>query len=229
MNRAIVAIVVLVTAFLAAAPVRAQIVIDGTRDAGYLATRWIQGVPTSAGDNAQAGVPAPGDPQSVTTGAEFKIPLSALGNPTLTTHLRLAGLIVSSDYVQASNQVVGSLLCDATALGPTRGVRFDLLGSPTSNKQFVVIGAGKDEPPPVIDGTLDAGYGAPLFLQAASAEWGDSTSGQLDYAPASEIDAVYVVRTLTDLYVFVAGNLSTDLSRLVLFFDSKGAGGQNQL
>lgn len=214
---------------LAGAGASAQVVIDGSINRNVEITRWVQTVPTAVGDNAQASMPGIGDPQSVTKGIELKIPVSALGNPSNSAPIRIAGLILSADFTQASNQVVGSLLCDVPALGAPRAIRFDQLGNPTDNKQFVLVGAGKNVTPPVIDGTLDASYGSPLFLQAANADWGDSTDGQLDYASGSEIDAVYVVRTIPDLYIFIAGNIATDGSHLMLFLDSRTSGGQNSI
>lgn len=205
----------------------AQIVVDGKLDKDYRVLRWVQTQSTSAGDNSQASMPSIGNPQSVTKGIEIKVPVSALGNPGTATPIRMGGLIVSPDYTQASNQVVGSLLCDALALGSPRLIRFDQLENPTDNKQFVTIQSGKNVTPPVIDGTLDGAYGSPLFLQAASAAGGDSTDGQADYSGASEIDAVYVIRTITDVYVFIAGNIATDGSHLMLFFDSRPGMGQN--
>ncbi len=205
----------------------AQVIVDGTMDKAVEVVRWAQTVPTSAGDNSQASMPSIGNPQSVNKGIEIKIPISALGSPGNSTPIKLGGLILSPDFTWASNQVVGSLLCDAAALGDVRAIRFDQLGNPTDKKQFVTIPAGKNVPPPIIDGTLDAAYGTPLFLQAANADWGDSTDGQLDYASGSEIDAVYVIRTVTDVYLFIAGNIATDGSHLMLFFDSKASAGQN--
>ncbi|MCC6968877.1 MAG: hypothetical protein IT434_01525 [Phycisphaerales bacterium] len=216
-------------AVLACGAARAQVVLDGSINRDVQVIRWVQTVPTAAGDNAQASMPGFGNPGSVTTGIELKVPMTALGSPANNTSIRIGGLIVSPDYTLSSNQVIGSLLCDAPALGASRDVRFDQLSNPTDNKQYVTVGAGQSVAPPVIDGTLDAAYGAPVFLQAASTDWGDSIDGQLDYASASEIDGVYVVRTLTDLYVFVAGNLATDASHLMLFFDSKPGAGQNTI
>ncbi|MFO0836473.1 MAG: hypothetical protein U0638_16015 [Phycisphaerales bacterium] len=229
LNKSLAGISASVLALFVCGVAHAQIVIDGKIDRNTEITRWTQSVSTAAGDNTQASMPSIGNPQSVTKGIELKIPVSALGNPATATTIKLCGLIVSPDYTQASNQVIGSLLCNAPALGASRAVRFDQLGNPTDNKQFVTIPAGKNVAPPVIDGTLDAAYGLPLFLQAANADGGDSTDGQVDYASASEIDAVYVIRTITDVYLFIAGNLATDDSHLMLFFDSKPSAGQNPI
>jgi hypothetical protein len=46
----------------------------------------------------------------------------------------------------------------------------------------------------------------------------------------SEIDAIYVSRTATDLYIFVAGNIKTDFGDAMdLFVDSGAGAGQNVL
>lgn len=227
LNKSVAGISALLLTLLANGVAHAQIDVDGSIDRTVEITRWAQTVPTAAGDNTQAAMPSIGNPQSVTKGIELKIPVSALGNPATLTTIRLCGLVVSPDYTQASNQVIGSLLCDAPALGEIRSVRFDQCSNPTDEKQYITIPAGKNITPPVIDGDLDAAYGSPFFLQAANADWGDSTDGQTDFASASEIDAVYVIRTITDVYLFIAGNLATDDSHLILFFDSKVGAGQN--
>lgn len=229
MNNSVTGMGAALLAILACGSVLGQVVIDGSIDRGVEVTRWTQTVPTAAGDNNQASMPGIGNPQSVGKGIELKVPISALGSPGTSTPIRLAGLVLSADFTQASNQVIGSLMCNAPALGAPRAIRFDQLGNPTDGKQFVTIPAGKNVSPPVIDGTLDAAYGLPMFVQAANAEWGDSTDGQMDFAAGSEIDAVYVIRTITDVYVFVAGNLATDGSHLMLFFDSKPSAGQNSI
>lgn len=207
----------------------AQVTVDGTIDREVEVIRWVQTEPTACGDNAQRWMPSIGNPQSVTNGVEIRIPLTALGNPSNATPIRLGGVVVSPDYSQVSNQVIGSLLCDALPLGMARSVRFDLLGNTTDNKQHVTIPGGQNVSPPVVDGTLDPAYGTPLFLQAASAGAGDSIDGQTDYASGSEIDAVYAIRTLTELYVFIAGNVATDGSHLMLFFDGNPGAGQNRI
>lgn len=228
-NKFLTGMVATVLALSAERVSHGQVVIDGSVNRDVEITRWVQTVPTAVGDNSQASMPSIGNPQSVIKGVELRIPMTALGNPSNSTPIRIAGLVLSADYTQASNQVIGSLLCDVAALGEPRAIRFDQLGNPTNNKQFVTIGVPQNVTPPVIDGTLDASYGSALFLQAANADWGDSTDGQLDYASASEIDAIYVVRTAPELYVFIAGNLATDGSHLMLFFDSKLSSGQNSI
>jgi hypothetical protein len=82
---------------------------------------------------------------------------------------------------------------------------------------------------PVVNGSLDAEYGAPITVQTNATGFGDSNLGQVGYANGSELDAGYGVISGGRLYLFFAGNLETNFNKLNVFIDSGAAGGQNQL
>lgn len=69
----------------------------------------------------------------------------------------------------------------------------------------------------VVDGTLDAAYGAPLGVQTVNTGFGDNQS---------ELNAAYYRVEGGKLHVFIAGNLESNFNKLIFFFDTK-AGGQN--
>jgi hypothetical protein len=59
---------------------------------------------------------------------------------------------------------------------------------------------------------------------------GTATSGQVDYANGSELDAAYAYVDMNNqiLYLFLSGNLESNFNKLEIFFDTV-AGGQNRL
>jgi hypothetical protein len=82
---------------------------------------------------------------------------------------------------------------------------------------------------PVLDGSLDASYGAALSIQNTNTAFGNGTNGDpINGGGGSEIDGVYARVDGGRLYVFVAGNLETNFNKLEFFFDSK-AGGVNSI
>lgn len=81
---------------------------------------------------------------------------------------------------------------------------------------------------PIVDGSYDALYGAPLAIQNTQTEFGDATTGLIDYCGGSELDGIYAYRTATHLYVLLPGNLESNYNKLELFIDSR-AGGENRL
>jgi hypothetical protein len=133
----------------------AQPVLDGSKDALYGPAKWIQTVPTSWGDNTPGQCASVGnrvsfainndngggvtggsnvfdssDPlyaaaAAVTTGFEFRIPLSQLGNPA--GAIRLTGFINNNGGNYLSNQAIGGF---AQTAGTTRG---NLGGDGTGN------------------------------------------------------------------------------------------------
>ncbi|MCA9242871.1 MAG: hypothetical protein KDA32_02860 [Phycisphaerales bacterium] len=72
---------------------------------------------------------------------------------------------------------------------------------------------------PVLDGTRDAAYGAPLAVQSVETQFGDNFS---------ELDAGYARIEAGTLYVMLTGNLENNFNKLNIFIDSV-AGGQNVL
>jgi hypothetical protein len=81
---------------------------------------------------------------------------------------------------------------------------------------------------PVVDGTLDAGYGAPKAVQAVGTSFGNNTDPSALTANGSELNAAYGVVEGGILYLQLTGNLQTNFNKLEIFIDSK-AGGQNKL
>jgi hypothetical protein len=101
-----------------------------------------------------------------------------------------------------------------------------------ANQAFTVYQYG----PPTLGGVLIDGtaatnvYGcAPLVAQAIGSTAGQSTTGQIDVANGSALDAAYGRIENGVLYLVLAGNLQSDFHRLELFFDTGAAGGENTL
>ncbi|MCW5936590.1 MAG: hypothetical protein KIT11_04710 [Fimbriimonadaceae bacterium] len=83
---------------------------------------------------------------------------------------------------------------------------------------------------PTIDGQRDAVY-VKASAQDTQTAFGDNNLGLIDFANGSEADNVYYVRTATDLYLFIGGNVGADngvYNKVSLFFDHK-TGGYNRL
>lgn len=70
---------------------------------------------------------------------------------------------------------------------------------------------------PIVDGTLDASYGAPFAVQTVNTGFGDNQS---------ELDAGYARIENGKLYLMLTGNVESNFNKLVLFFDTR-EGGQN--
>jgi hypothetical protein len=211
----------------------AQPVIDGQLGTdAYGPIRWVQNQPTTFGNNVAGTGGTLGDPQNVTTGVELAIPLSVLGNPT--GAIRLAGFVNGGGHDYLSNQVIGGLPTNTGNPGEPRNVNFTTL----AGDQFINLSPSVVSSAPTIDGTRDAIYGGPKFIQNNFTGFGNASNGSPTAANGSEIDAVYAViydnGTPTDtsddvLYVFIAGNLETNFNKLDLFFDVNATDGQNQL
>lgn len=78
-----------------------------------------------------------------------------------------------------------------------------------------------------IDGTVDAGYGAPLAVQTVQTGFGDEDG--LTDPNGGELDAAYLAIDAGRLYIAITGNLETDsFNKLNLFIDSR-AGGESTL
>ena len=81
---------------------------------------------------------------------------------------------------------------------------------------------------PVLDGTRDGLYGAPLASQLVGTQFGNSTLGDPVAANGSELDNISARVENGFLYLHLAGNLESNFNKLDIFFDSV-AGGQNKL
>ena len=203
---------------------------DSGERALYGAPKWVSTSTTNWGD---AGPSNPcdssgtgGNPASVTTGVEFKIPLSLIGNPG--ANVRLLAFINGSGHDYASNQFLpslpngtGNLGGDGAGnyIGNLSGVN---LGSFAGNQFLSVNVLALNEGIPVIDGTRDAVYGPAKALQACRTGFGNATSGT-QFANGSELDGMYVCRDSTFLYVFLSGNVESNFNKLELLIDTDEA------
>ncbi len=200
----------------------AQPVIDGVYDDAtenqyYGPIRWVNTVPTGFGDNV-AGLFNGGnfgDPENVTTGIEFSIPKSALGNAT---SFRLAGWVTSGDRSFMSNQIIGSLPIDTSNIGG--GPDFsDEATFP--GHQFIDVSSIPNATI-VVDGSADAGYGAAVFTQTNYTGFGDSQDGTDIGGGGSEIDQVFIAQDANNFYFMIAGNLEANGNGLDLHIDVDG-------
>ena len=80
----------------------------------------------------------------------------------------------------------------------------------------------------VVDGTVDASYGTPKFVQNTATGFGDNNNADVLAANGSEIDNVYAYVAGGNLNVFVGGNVETNFNKVQLLIDSQ-AGGQTTL
>ena len=76
-----------------------------------------------------------------------------------------------------------------------------------------------------VDGTLDAGYGAPLAVQTVQTDFGDSGGAGTG---GGELDAAYATIDGGRLYIMLTGNQEGNYNKLDIFIDSV-AGGENTL
>ncbi len=200
----------------------AQPVIDGVYDDAtenqfYGPIRWVNTVPTGFGDNVAGMFNGGnfGDPENVTTGVEFSIPKSALGNAT---SFRLAGWVTSGDRSFMSNQIIGSLPIDTTNIGGAPDfsdeVRFP-------GHQFIDV-SSIPTATIVVDGSADAGYGAAIFTQMNYTGFGDSQDGTDIGGGGSEIDQVFIAQDANNYYFMIAGNLEANGNGLDLHIDVDG-------
>ncbi len=80
----------------------------------------------------------------------------------------------------------------------------------------------------VVDGQVEAAYGAPLSTQIVQTNFGDNNLAQHDYANGSELDYGYGYISGGILHLAFAGNLESNFNKLEVFIDSH-PGGQNRL
>ena len=79
-----------------------------------------------------------------------------------------------------------------------------------------------------VDGVLDLSYGIARSIQTTQTNAGDNNLGDFGFANGSEQDATFLAYDGNTLYLFLSGNLESNLSSLEIFFDSV-PGGQNRL
>ncbi len=202
-------------------------VVDGQLDSNgaYQFRMWSNWVGTGFGNNQAAG--AGQNPALVTTGVEYKIPLATLASPTFP--MRVCPMITSGGHYNLSNQIAGGVPANTDNLGFTHSADLNAVaGTQYSSTGTPAVQATG----PTVDGILDASGYTQIFVQPNGAyTTGDNTTlGTNNSSNGSEIDAIYVSRTATDLYIFVAGNIKTDFGDAIdLFVDSVAGQGQNVL
>ena len=129
----------------------AQLLPGGGGSGGYLGTTGYasngaltggtdQGIRLTLNNSNVSGVgagtgAATGNPGAVSTGAEFAIPLSLLGNPTWGQGVKVAAFINGSGHDFVSNQVLGGLPIGTDNLGDPHNVNFN---NYAGNQYFVV-------------------------------------------------------------------------------------------
>ena len=219
--------------------------VDGTRDASYGTTTLtsqkasviditlasltgsaqsnqsnLGGVVSFAGSTFS--FPAPdSDPALVTTGLELAVDLSELGWDGASP-IKIGGWLVKDGTgVTITNQVIGGLPANSQNVGDATVADFSAI----TGDQYVTVST-VSATAATVDGTLEAQYGAPLFVNTLATTLTNATIVTQDSSNGSEIDAVYAYRSATRLYLFVSGNLRTQYDKIDLWFDVK-AGGQN--
>ena len=203
----------------------------------YGAAKWVNATTTGFGD---AGPSNPcddngvgGDPAAVTTGAEYKIPLSVLGG--VAGNVRVLAFINNGGHNYASNQFLPSLPAGTTNLGGDGAGNFigNLSGvnlaNFSGNQFFSTAIASLATLTPTVDGTRDAGYGTAKALQLNRTRFGNSTSGT-QAANGSELNGLYMAKDAENLYIFISGNAEASFNKLELFIDTDEAtNGQNPI
>ncbi len=87
-----------------------------------------------------------------------------------------------------------------------------------------LLAAGVAQGQVVIDGTVDAGYGAALSVQNTNTGFGDSNLADPIFGNGSEIDAIYGIVENGYLKLMIAGNLESNFNKLEIFIDSVDGG-----
>lgn len=205
--------------------------IDGVNDMTEpYVLLWENDTATGFGDN-EPGEFTGGDfgdpPGDVTTGVEIAIPLADLGLTGTETAIRFAGWVNSGDRTFKSNQIFGDLPLDTTNIGGA-GTDFTVAPFDATTQHVTVDLSAQPTFTPSIDGTRDAGYATADFLQGNFTGFGNETDGTEDgdgpNGGGSEIDALYVAKDATNLYLFVAGNLEFNGNGLDIYIDTPASG-----
>jgi hypothetical protein len=214
----------------------AQPTVDGIFDAGtegsfYGDILWTNNVATAFGDNNAGDFTGGnfGNPEAVATGVEIRVPLASLGLTGSET-IRISGWVNSGDRTFKSNQIIGALPIDTTNLGGAQDFNAGNLAGTTQHvtANLASIASGTR----TVDGSLDGGVAGTsytrVFLTQNYTGFGNETDGTVDGAGpnggGSEIDAVYLAKDATNLYIFVAGNLETNGNGLDIYLDTVAGG-----
>ena len=129
-----------------------------------------------------------------------------------------AGAVLSSQFSD----------CGLTALNKKFGEDPMKLKSFSALAAFAAVawfgGLAAAQPFPVVDGTVDAIYGAPIAVQTVQTGFGDTDGVTV----GSELDAAYVAVCDERLFMVITGNVEQNFNKLNIFFDTK-SGGENVL
>lgn len=79
-----------------------------------------------------------------------------------------------------------------------------------------------------VNGQYKPVYGAPISVQNTQTQFGNSSTGLVNFANGSELNAAYCYTSGGNLNFFFSGNLESNFNKFEFFIDSK-AGGQNKL
>jgi len=193
-----------------------QPVIDGSKDASFDgAALWVQNQPPAFGDNLNTG-PCNnnqiGTPTGVTTGIEFAIPLSAIGNHfrESASSIRIAGFINSDNHDAVSNRYsAGSPVTQTTGLGDPRNV---VLASIAGNQFVTGIQSSGTAPTVVRHSRRRVRHGAvhpdgPHLLRRFQRRPPSTPPN------GSEIDQVYAVVNGETLYLLRHRHLETNFTQ----------------
>lgn len=129
--------------------------IDGIVEPGcYGNILFVQNQPTGFGDNVASDPCDPndlGDPAGVVTGIEIAIPLADLGNPDMSTGVKVIAFVNGQFHDFVSNQMIGGLPALSDNLGEPRNIDLSAL----AGDQFAIA-------------TASGGNGCPADLSGSS-------------------------------------------------------------
>jgi hypothetical protein len=177
---------------------------------------------------------------AVTTGLEIAIPVAQLG--TLGSSIRITGWVNGggSDYL--SNQVIGGFQAAQGNLGGDGNGGFNgsvaIDWTTKAGDQFITLAVPGSIPvvAATIDGTRDASYPAPQFVETNETQFGNGTAGAVDCpGGGSEIANTSAMFGNADLgsgaqnylFIFIGGNLECNFNRLNVVIDNGSGTGFN--
>jgi hypothetical protein len=80
-----------------------------------------------------------------------------------------------------------------------------------------------------INGFYKPAYGQPVSVQQIGTHFGNSTSGNIQAANGSELNAAFAFEAGGNLNLLLTGNLEANFNKMVIFVDNGNAGGFNVL
>lgn len=208
-------------------------ITNATEQGLYGAPKWINATTTGFGNANTNNDPCDpnttgGDPALVNKGIEMMIPLASIGNPS--GPIGFCIFINGQGHDYASNQFLPPLPPLSANLGGDGNGNYNgtvslinLNNFAGTQHVFATPAAGT----PAVDGTLDSAYGTAIALQNNRTRFGNANNG-LQSANGSELDALYVLKDATNLYIFIAGNMENNFNKIEIFIDSE-PGGENTI